>query len=148
MNARKSYILSRVATAVLIAAMVILYQRHALFSFALPIIALQTLAALLMVWARISLGRRSFYFAAAPLSEKLITTGAYRFLRHPIYSAIWLFAWAGVSAHFSLLNAILAAIVLIALLTRVFCEEFCLRHQFSEYHDYAKRTARLIPFVL
>jgi protein-S-isoprenylcysteine O-methyltransferase Ste14 len=147
MSAKFCYYCSIVATVVLIAAMVGLYQLHALFSDLPQVLVLQSVAVILMGWARLSFGRRSFYFAADSQAEKLVTQGAYQFMRHPIYTAIGLFAGAGVAAHFSVLNAILAGLVLLALLARVVCEEFCLQKQFPEYADYAKRTARFIPFV-
>jgi protein-S-isoprenylcysteine O-methyltransferase Ste14 len=147
MTQKTSQLFSVVATVVLIAAMISLYRLNALFSTLPIVIALQVIALGLMFWARLSFGRRSFYFAAAPTSEKLMTHGAYKVLRHPIYAAIWLFSWAGVATHLSVLTLILALVILATLLIRIFCEEWCLRRQFSDYADYSKRTARLIPFI-
>jgi protein-S-isoprenylcysteine O-methyltransferase Ste14 len=148
MNQKTSHFLSVVATVILILAMVGLYQLDGLFSPSPVVIALQVIAVALMAWARITFGQRSFHFAAAPKTEKLMTEGAYKYIRHPIYAAIWLFSWAGVAAHISMINVILAVTVLAALITRIVCEEFCLRQQFPDYAGYSKRTARLIPFVL
>lgn len=148
MNQRTSHFLSIFATVVLIAATMSLYRLDALFSPSPIVIVLQVVAVALMAWARVSFGRRSFNFAAAPRTEKLVTEGAYKFIRHPIYAAIWLFSWAGVAAHISMINAILAVLVLVALMLRIVCEESCLRQQFPDYISYSKRTARLIPFVL
>lgn len=148
MNQKTSHILSLVATVALIAAMIGLYRLDALFSPSPLVIALQVAALALMLWARLSFGRRSFHFAAAPTAEKLVTHGAYKFIRHPIYAAIWLFAWAGVAAHISVINVVLAVIVFASLIIRIICEESCLRQQFSDYPAYSQRTARLIPFIL
>ena len=65
-------------------------------------ITIQVLAALLMVWARLTFGIRSFHGTANPTAGGLITTGPYRYLRHPIYAAILYFLWAGIAAHPSL----------------------------------------------
>lgn len=148
MQQKTSQILSVVATMLLIAAMVGLYRLNALFSPSPIIIALQVAALALMLWARLSFGRRSFYFAATPTAEKLVTDGAYKFIRHPIYAAIWLFSWAGVAAHISVISVVLAILVLTSLIVRIACEESCLRQHFSNYPAYSKRTARLIPFIL
>jgi protein-S-isoprenylcysteine O-methyltransferase Ste14 len=148
MNQKTSHILSIAATVILIAAMICLYWLDALFSTAPPVIAVQIMAMLLMAWARLTFGRRSFYFAAAPTSQKLITHGAYKLIRHPIYAAIWLFSWAGVAAHLSVISGILAVVVLASLTVRILCEESCLRREFADYPAYTKRTARLIPFIL
>jgi protein-S-isoprenylcysteine O-methyltransferase Ste14 len=148
MSQKNSHLLSIIATVILIAAMISLYQLNALFSPSLLVIMLQAIAIALMLWARVTFGRRSFHFSAMPTSEKLVTTGAYQLIRHPIYAAIWLFSWAGVLAHLSLTPIILAIIVLAALVIRIICEEFCLRQQFPDYISYSKRTACLIPFIL
>jgi protein-S-isoprenylcysteine O-methyltransferase Ste14 len=148
MNQKNSHLLSVIATVVLIVAMITLYQLDALFSAFPLVIALQTVAVALMTWARITFGRRSFHFSAAPSTEKLVTHGAYKFIRHPIYAAIWLFSWAGVAAHLSVISVTLAIVVFVSLIVRILCEEFCLRQQFSDYQAYSKCTARLIPFIL
>ena len=44
----------------------------------------QAAAVLLMLWARATFGRRSFHFAASPTEGGLVTTGPYRWIRHPI----------------------------------------------------------------
>lgn len=148
MNQKNSHFLSIAATVILIAAMVALYRLDALFSPSPIVVAFQVVAMALMAWARFSFGQRSFNFTAAPQTGKLITEGPYKFIRHPIYAAIWLFSWAGVAAHISMANVALAIMVLVALIMRIACEEFCLRRQFPDYMGYSKHTARLIPFVL
>jgi protein-S-isoprenylcysteine O-methyltransferase Ste14 len=41
--------------------------------------------------ARVTFGRRSFHAAANPTAGGLVTTGPYRLIRHPIYTAACLF---------------------------------------------------------
>jgi protein-S-isoprenylcysteine O-methyltransferase Ste14 len=136
------------ATAGLAAAILVLYFRHNLFSASPVVIGLQGIAALLMVWARVTFGVRSFHAAANPTEGGLVTTGPYRFIRNPIYSAILLFAWAGIAAHVSLLTILLGAFIAIAIALRIACEEIFLRGHFPDYEAYARRTPRIIPFVL
>ena len=95
------------ATVVLVVAVGILLQRHALFGDNPVAILIQVLAALLMLWARLTLGWRSFHAAANPTSGGIITTGPYRFFRHPIYAAIVYFVWAGVFSQASILTGVL-----------------------------------------
>lgn len=141
-------ILSVLATTVLIAAMLVLYFRGSLFSPSPLVIALQVAAALLMLWARVTFGIRSFHAAANPTEGALITTGPYRFVRNPIYAAIWLFSWAGIATHLSILSALLGLLIAIALALRIGCEEVFLRAHFPGYAEYARRTARVLPFLL
>ncbi|HTF88143.1 MAG TPA: isoprenylcysteine carboxylmethyltransferase family protein [Planctomycetota bacterium] len=110
-------------------------------------IGLQAAAALLMIWARIVFGMRSFHAAADTTSGELVTRGPYALVRNPIYAAVILFTWAGVAVHFSLQSALLGLVVLGGMLTRILIEERFLRSRYSEYGQYAQRVKRLVPFV-
>jgi len=44
-----------------------------------------------MLWARLTFGGRSFHAGANPTAGGVVTTGPYRFVRHPIYAAILYF---------------------------------------------------------
>lgn len=141
---------SLVATMVLVVCVVVLFVRHALVAAAPIGIALQVLAALLMLWSRLTFGMRSFHAAANPTAGGLVATGPYRYWRHPIYAAILLFVWAGVLSHGmpSLADVALAVLATGMTLVRVHAEEELLRVAMPEYADYAARTKRFIPFVL
>lgn len=73
----------------------------------------------------------------------LVTTGPYRYIRHPIYTAICLFTVPGVIAHWSWLGGAVVA----SALWRMFAEEKLLVRQYPEYSEYAANTWRMIPFV-
>jgi protein-S-isoprenylcysteine O-methyltransferase Ste14 len=141
---------SLVATLILMASVVALYLSHSLIA-KLPVgIALQIAAAVLMLWARITFGARSFHATANPTEGGLVTNGPYRFWRHPIYAAVLLFAWTGVltqGAPPSLISIFLAAAATFTTGIRIYSEEQLLRQTFPGYADYAGRTKRLIPFV-
>ena len=138
---------SRLATALLVVAIVTLLFRHALFATTPVPLVLQGAALLLMLWARLTFGRRSFHASATPTEGGLVTTGPYRYWRHPIYAAVLLFTWVGVIVHFSMTNAVLAVIASLATAVRIASEERLVRERYPEYADYASRTKRLIPFV-
>ena len=141
-------IISIIATVVLIASAVALMIRRCLFAPGPISIALQVGAVLLVIWARLTFGLRSFHFAANPTRGALITTGPYRYIRNPIYAAAWLFAWVGVAMHWSLTNGALAAVIAATLVVKIAYEERLLRATYSEYDAYARQTKRLIPFVV
>lgn len=132
------------------ASVVALYLSHSLIA-KLPVgIALQIAAAVLMLWARITFGARSFHATANPTEGGLVTSGPYRFWRHPIYAAVLLFVWSGVltqGAPPSLISIFLAAAATFTTGIRIHSEEQLLRQTFPGYVDYAARTKRLIPFV-
>jgi len=110
-------------------------------------IAVQVAAFLLMVWARLTFGRRSFHASADPTPGGLVTTGPYRFIRHPIYTAASLFIWAGVLSNWSVLAASLGVLLLVGAIVRMLCEERLVVAAYPEYRDYARTTKRMVPYV-
>ncbi|SPE50472.1 putative Isoprenylcysteine carboxyl methyltransferase [Verrucomicrobia bacterium] len=137
--------LSVIGYLVMVGGMLGLIFTHNLFSAALPVLVAQVAAVGLMVWARITFGRRSFHFGASPTQGELVTAGPYRFIRHPIYSAVCLFVTAGVGAHLSWKSGLLGALVWAGALIRIVCEERMLREHYPAYQQYAGTTARMIP---
>jgi protein-S-isoprenylcysteine O-methyltransferase Ste14 len=140
--------ISIVATFVLIVAAAVLAFRQGLLANGPVSATLQVTGLLLMVWARLTFGLRSFHYAANPTGGGLVTSGPYRFVRNPIYAAGWLIIWVGIAVHWSLQNACLGAVIAAGLVVRIACEEKLLRAAYPQYEEYAKRTARLIPFVV
>lgn len=124
-----------------------LILRESVFSKAPVVIVLQGAAAALMIWARITFGRRSFHATADPTKGGLVTNGPYRFIRHPIYTAVCLFVVAGVAVHPSPVSFGLAALVIAGAIGRILAEETLLRERYPAYADYSRGTARMIPFV-
>jgi protein-S-isoprenylcysteine O-methyltransferase Ste14 len=119
----------------------------ALFSSAPVVIASQVTALALMVWARLTLGRRSFHPAAGVTEGELVTSGPYHFIRHPIYTAACLFCLAGVSANFALLPLGYGALLLVGVLIRILAEERMLVDRYPAYRNYAKGTKRMFPYL-
>ncbi len=111
------------------------------------VIAGQALAVSVMIWARLTFGRRSFHATATPTDGGLVTTGPYRFVRHPIYASVCLFTWVSCAGHLSALSIGLAAVVTLGAAMRIAAEEKLLRARYPEYAAYASRTRRLVPFL-
>ena len=128
--------------------LMILVLRESILAVGFVAILVQVLAALLMLWARFTLGRRSFHAIADPTEGGLITSGPYHYLRHPIYAAVMYFLWAGILSHVSLLNALLGLVATIGLFIRIFAEERLVTERYPSYVEYAVRTKRIIPYVL
>jgi protein-S-isoprenylcysteine O-methyltransferase Ste14 len=139
---------SLIAFAVLVLSLVTLIARKSFFARGWIPIAIQIGAVCLMIWGRLTFGLRSFHAAANPTKGRLITTGPYRFIRHPIYAAVIYFIWAGVLSHFSLINICLAAIATVAFAVRMRSEEHLLIEMYPEYTDYAAKTKRIVPFII
>jgi protein-S-isoprenylcysteine O-methyltransferase Ste14 len=109
---------------------------------------LQALAFLLLIWARVTFGRRSFHAAANPTAGGLVTTGPYAYVRHPIYAAILLFVWTGVAANPSWRSLALGLLATGMTAVRIFAEEKMVRAMYPEYEEYAKRVKRVVPGIM
>jgi len=140
-------ILSVAGYLLMIAGILLLIWNQGLFSPSPIVTGVQILAFVLMIWARVTFGGRSFHATASPTEGGLVTTGPYRYVRHPIYAAVLYFTWAGVCANLSLLNAALGIFTLAGALVRIRSEETLIRVRYPEYDEYAKKTRRLIPFL-
>ena len=88
---------------------------------------------------------RSFSIMAE--TRKLVTSGPYRFVRHPLYLTEEI-AMLGIFLQFaSVWTALILALQIIFQLRRMDNEEAVLTSQFLEYATYSQTTARLIPGI-
>jgi len=86
-------------------------------------------------------------FSILPEGRKLITTGPYAIVRHPLY-LIEVFGTLGTVINFWSWQAVLLFVVQVAMqFTRMHYEEKVLTETFPEYADYAARTRRIIPGI-
>ena len=108
------------------------------------------LVGLVIRWAAIiHLGRFFTVNVAIAEDHRLITTGPYRYVRHPSYSgSLLLFLGLGLcTLNFYALVAIFLPICA-AFLWRIHVEETALRAAFGDrYKSYAAKTRRIIPWV-
>jgi len=101
----------------------------------------------LFVSAARGLGRSLTPFPAPAERGRLVRTGAYRLVRHPIYSALILGA-AGVAIYWASLPHAAGVLLLFAFFDlKARREEALLRARYPEYDDYRRRVRRLIPWL-
>jgi protein-S-isoprenylcysteine O-methyltransferase Ste14 len=79
----------------------------------------------------------------------LVTTGAYRYIRHPLYSSLLFLAWGVFFKAPSWLGGLLAVTATLFLVATARVEEAENLRFFGEaYQEYIKRTKMFIPFLL
>ena len=107
--------------------------------------AVSIAGALIACWARISLGRN---IGIVPAQRKLVTRGAYRFVRHPIYTGIFVLLIASALRAYSVINATTVAIGIALYMLKSLTEERFLA-QDAAYRSYATSVRRRwIPGLL
>jgi protein-S-isoprenylcysteine O-methyltransferase Ste14 len=106
------------------------------------LIALSGIFTSRVVW---HLGRS---FSTMPEARQLVTSGPYRFVRHPLYVTEEI-AVIGVAIQYRSLAALLLVVVQLGFqFARMNYEEKVLANAFPEYKSYSERTARLIPGLI
>lgn len=94
-----------------------------------------------------SLGNNYSPLFEAYIPFQIITQGAYRNIRHPVYLYNLFVSFGLAISSGSALVAINACIGLVFVLKAIRLEEVYLVEHFSEYSDYQKHSWRLIPYV-
>ena len=95
-----------------------------------------------VIYALVHLGRS---FSVFPQARRLVTTGPYHFIRHPIYLFGELAVLGIAIGYMQPWALLLAALTFLAQFPRMFFEETILAAAFDNYTAYAARTFRLIP---
>jgi protein-S-isoprenylcysteine O-methyltransferase Ste14 len=102
----------------------------------------------LAVWARLHLGRNWGMPTSQRAEPELVTSGPYRFIRHPIYSGL-LTAVLGTALVDNLIGLIVVAVLVAYFYYCGTVEERNLSATFPEaYPEYRNRTKMLVPFLL
>jgi|WetSurMetagenome_2_1015567.scaffolds.fasta_scaffold136078_1 protein-S-isoprenylcysteine O-methyltransferase Ste14 len=92
--------------------------------------------------------RQNFSMAIECKDETLlVTTGIYKYVRHPLYLATILLASSGCLIFSSIFCWIFFVITIYGIVKRIKKEELFLNKQFSEYQRYSKQSKKLIPFI-
>lgn len=117
-------------------------------NFSAAALILITSALVIGVWAILAIGITNLTIFPTPKKNiKFKTSGPYKWIRHPMYTAVIIFS-LGLLAMNPVWVMILAFILLVLdLLLKLRYEENKLLLKFEEYKEYKSKTYRIIPFI-
>ena len=96
------------------------------------------------VWATLTLARS---ISIMPEARRLVTSGPYAFVRHPLYLGEFVVLFGIALQHMMPWALLLLAVQCVFQFERMKNEERVLARAFPNYADYITRTARLLPGV-
>jgi protein-S-isoprenylcysteine O-methyltransferase Ste14 len=99
-------------------------------------------------WARIHLGALWSGWITTKTDHRVISSGPYGIVRHPIYTGILLAVYATAAAKGTILGVLGALLVTLGLWMKAKLEERWLREQLDAgaYDDYRRKVPMLVPF--
>ena len=112
-------------------------------------IVMSILTIALAVWAAITMKMVNFSVMPEPKPcAKLLTHGPYRFVRHPMYSAVLLGCLGACLARHRFLHYLNLMTLIVVLFLKLRREEKLLRVHFEDYERYQSHTSALIMRIL
>jgi len=112
------------------------------------VFVLETLSVVLGIWAILAMKLHTLtVLPSVKAGGQLCTSGPYRLIRHPMYTAVLLLLFALLLNNYSTTRLIVFLIVLVDLIVKMNVEEKILKAHYEGYKDYMKGTKRIIPFV-
>lgn len=127
------------------------FAPHQLVSWALLAVSIGLVSHglhLLVKAGRPGAGRTDAELLAFERTSELVTTGIFRYIRHPMYASLLFLAWGAFFKDVSLLGGLLALGASVALwMTALRDEAECIAHFGEAYRAYMGTNKRFVPFV-
>ena len=102
----------------------------------------------LAMWAMMVMKLGNFNVVPTPVYQgRLVTQGPYRLIRHPMYTAVFIFAAALLAGQFDYIKLVICLLLVAGLVVKMLHEENLLCSHYPGYRAYMDRTKRVIPFV-
>ncbi|MBL0128085.1 MAG: hypothetical protein IPP83_11650 [Flavobacteriales bacterium] len=110
--------------------------------------SLFALGLIVFVWAASSLGSTNFTIMPDPRAGNTLSQrGIYRFIRHPMYTAVLLCGAAVSFGAPSIWRWVALGVCVVVLVVKVYHEEGLLTAKHPDYPQRMKGVARLVPFI-
>ncbi len=144
----KKLIYKNVLVGVQFVGLVVIVLTGSIFAKNTFLLVIEIAGIILAIWALFSM-KLSNVNAYPDLKKnaKLVKSGPYKIIRHPMYSSIILSVLPLIIDQFSFLRLTVYVIILVDLVIKLNYEEKLLKAHFEEYQDYCNNTYRIIPFV-
>lgn len=118
-------------------------------ALSVQVVSLLAASGVLALWALAANRPGNFNIRPTPRDGgTLITSGPYRWIRHPMYTSVLLAAAAAAWKSFQTADTLLWLALLGVLVAKAAIEERALVRRFPDYLDYRARTTRFIPWLL
>lgn len=112
------------------------------------VLIFQLISLLLGVWAILAMKLHTVTaLPSVRQSAQLCTSGPYRVIRHPMYTAVLLLLLAFLLNDYSPIRLMVLLIVFVDLIVKMNVEEKILVAHYGGYQAYRKKTKRIVPFV-
>lgn len=100
------------------------------------------------IWALFSMKKSKIRITPdVAKNADLIKTGPYKYIRHPMYSAVLLSSLGMLLSGISISGMVAYMLLIFVLSIKIRYEEKLLSAHFPDYKEYKKMTKKLIPFV-
>ena len=111
-------------------------------------VVLGVIGTALLIWTLPNLGKNLTDTVVTRRAHTLVSTGPYRFVRHPFYDAVALYVAANALAAANWFLLLTGAVVVALLVIRTRTEEEKLALRFGDsYRAYVARTGRFLPRI-
>ena len=104
-------------------------------------------AGLIVIWSVVLANKNLNVAPDVIKNAKLIKSGPYRFIRHPMYLSLLIVSLCWIVDYFTLIRLLVTIVLFTIMILKMNHEEELLKEAFPEYEEYQLRTKRLIPFV-
>jgi protein-S-isoprenylcysteine O-methyltransferase Ste14 len=131
-----------------IGSLLVLVLTGPLFSSNFLIIIFQILAFILIILAVWEMRRNKFYRVPdIGKQDRLVTSGIYHYIRHPMYTSQIVFAGTFLANYLSFFRLVVFILLFVDFLYKIRYEESLLEKHFTDYREYKKKSYRLVPFL-
>ena len=112
------------------------------------VLIIEIIATLIGVWAVLAMKLHTVtVLPSVKKGGQLCTSGPYRVIRHPMYTAVLLLLSGLMLNNYTHTGLLVYFIVLVDLIVKMNVEEKILITHYADYKDYMIQTKRIVPFV-